>query len=213
MAPLLRRAQPHFGWGGDLRLGGHLVMRSAPTFTADVVVERASGDLSVTDDAGTRTLGLSDLRIGLNAQDGVWSFSTGLAGQTVGQAAGAVVVRTTPQATWPAPDAPLNGVFELRIADLGVWGPWLPPGWRLTGALQAGASVGGRFGAPEYEGRLQGKGIGVRNVLQGVDVRDGDVAIALLGDSAHRALHRAGRPRQPDAAGRRQPGARRRAPS
>ena len=184
VAPLLQRAQPAFGWGGDLRLGGRLVLHSAPAFSADVVIERASGDLSVTDESGTRTLGLSDLRVGVNAQDGVWSFSAGLAGKTLGQAAGAAVARTTPQATWPKADAPLNGVFELQIADVGVWGPWLPAGWRLTGALQASASIGGRFGAPEYEGQLNGKGIGVRNVLQGVDVRDGDVAIALLGDSA-----------------------------
>jgi len=184
VAPLLQRMQPAFGWGGDLRLGGHLVMRSAPAFSADVVIERASGDLSLTDESGTRTLGLTDLRVGLTAQDGVWSFSTGLAGRTLGQAAGAVVARTTPQATWPKPDSPLQGVFELQIADMGVWGPWLPPGWRITGGMQASASIGGRFGAPEYEGQLNGKGIGVRNVLQGVDVRDGDVAIALLGDSA-----------------------------
>ena len=75
-------------------------------------------------------------------------------------------------------------MLELQIADLGVWGPWLPPGWRLTGAMHAGASIGGRFGAPEYTGELTGKGLGVRNVLQGVDVRDGDVSIVLLGDTA-----------------------------
>ena len=185
VAPLLKRAQPAFGWGGDLRLRGHLKVKSAPQFSADVVIERAAGDLSVTDDAGKRTLGLSDLRIGLNAQNGVWSFSTGLAGTTLGHAAGAVVVRSTPTATWPAPTAPMDGVLELQIGDLGVWGPWLPPGWRLTGALHAGAAVGGRFGAPEYTGELSGEGIGVRNVLQGVDVRDGELQIMLLGDSAH----------------------------
>jgi len=184
IAPLLKRAQPGFGWGGDLRLGGQLMMQSSPSFSADVVIERSSGDLTVTDDSGTRALGLSDLRIGLNARDGTWSFSTGLAGKTLGQAAGAVVVRSTPKAIWPAADAPLQGVLELQIADLGVWGPWLPAGWRLTGAMHASASLGGRFGALEYEGTLDGKGIGVRNVLQGVDVRDGDFAIALLGDSA-----------------------------
>jgi len=184
VAPLLARAQPRFGWGGDLRLGGHLQVQSSPAFSADVVVERASGDLSVTDDAGTRTLGLSDLRVGLNARDGVWSFSTGLAGKTLGSAAGAVVVRSTPSAIWPAPDAPLDGVLELRIADLGVWGPWLPPGWRLTGGLNASAAIGGRFGAPEYTGELGGQGIGVRNLLQGVDVRDGELKIVLLGETA-----------------------------
>jgi translocation and assembly module TamB len=184
VAPLLARAQPRFGWGGDLRLGGRLVVHSAPSFSAEAVIERASGDLTVTDDAGTRALGLSDLRVGLNARDGIWSFSTGLAGRTLGSAAGAVVVRSTPQAVWPAPDAKLDGVLQLQIADLGVWGPWVPPGWRLTGAMRANAAIGGRFGAPEYEGELAGEGIGVRNVLQGVDVRDGEFKIALLGDSA-----------------------------
>ena len=184
VAPLLVRAQPAFGWGGDLRLRGHLKVHSAPQFSADVVVERAAGDLSVTDDAGTRTLGLSDLRVGLIARDGQWSFSAGLAGETLGSAAGAVVVHSTPKATWPAADAPIDGVLEMQIAHLGVWGPWLPPGWRLTGALHASAAIGGRFGAPEYTGELSGAGIGVRNVLQGVDVRDGELKIAMLGDTA-----------------------------
>ena len=114
----------------------------------------------------------------------MWSFTTGLAGKTLGQAAGAVVARTSPKATWPDGDAPLDGVIELQIGNLGVWGPWLPPGWRLSGEMHASASFGGRFGAPEYVGELTGKGLAVRNVLQGVDVRDGDVSIVLLGDTA-----------------------------
>lgn len=184
VAPLLALAQPDFGWGGDLRVEGRIVVRSAPTFAADVVVQRAGGDLSVTDDSGTRSLGLTDLRIGLGAADGVWSFSAALAGQTLGQAAGAVVVRTRPDAAWPAADAPIDGVLEMRVADLGVLGRWLPAGWRLRGDMRVGAAIGGRFGAPQYEGELTGRSIEVRNVLQGVDVRDGEVAIALRGDTA-----------------------------
>ncbi len=184
VAPLLARVQPGFGWGGDLRIAGHVKVRSAPNFSADIVVERSGGDLSVTDEAGTRWLGLSDMRLGLVASDGVWSFSTGLAGKTLGQAAGAVVARTSPKATWPAADAPIEGVLELRINDVGVWGPWLPPGWRLTGTMHANASLSGRFGAPEYVGELAGSDLGVRNVLQGVEVRDGSASIVLLGDNA-----------------------------
>ncbi len=184
VAPLLARLQPGFGWGGDLQVGGNLKVKSAPAFSADVVLERSGGDLNVTDDSGTRSLGLSDLRIGVNASDGVWSFTAGLAGKTLGQAAGAVVARTSPRVIWPTPDAPIDGVLELQIADLGVWGPWLPPGWRLGGAMHANASFGGRFGAPEYVGELTGQKLIVRNLLQGVEVRDGDVAIALLGDEA-----------------------------
>ena len=184
IAPILARAQPDFGWGGDLAIAGHLKLRSAPTFQADIVIERRAGDLSVTDELGTRALGLTDLRFGLSADNGVWNFTQGLAGQTVGVAAGAVVVNTTPQAIWPAADAPIHGVLELRVADLGTWGPWVPPGWRIEGALHSSASIGGRFGAPEYTGAVDGTRLAVRNFLEGVNVSEGNVAIRLQGTSA-----------------------------
>jgi translocation and assembly module TamB len=185
VAPLLARAQPAFGWGGDLAVGGHIEVRSAPAFTADVVLERRRGDLTVTDEAGeVRALGLTDLRLALDAHDGVWSFTQGLAGETLGVAAGAVVARTSPQALWPAPDTPIQGVLEVQVTHLGNWGPWVPAGWRLSGALRTSASIGGRFAAPEYTGRITGAGIGVRNFLLGVNVSEGEADIALQGETA-----------------------------
>jgi translocation and assembly module TamB len=184
VAPLLERLQPDFGWGGDLRLRGRLALRSAPDFRADVVVERDRGDLTVTDETGTQSLGLTDLRLGLDVADGTWSFTQGLAGSALGVAAGAFVARTSPQATWPAPDTPVSGVLELRVANLGTWGTWVPAGWRLGGALRISAGIGGRFGAPEYTGEVEGRALSVRNFLQGVNVHDGEVAIALRGDRA-----------------------------
>ena len=184
IAPLLARAQPDFGWGGDLTVAGHLKLRSAPTFSADIVIERSAGDLTVTDELGTTALGLTDLRLGLSAADGVWNFTQGLAGTTLGVAAGAVVVHTAPQATWPGAEAPVQGVLELRVADLGTWGTWVPPGWRLGGALHTSASIGGRFGAPEYTGEIDGTQLSVRNFLQGVNVSGGDLAIRLQGSTA-----------------------------
>ena len=184
VAPLLARLQPDFGWGGDLTISGTLSIRSAPTFAADIVLERARGDLTVTDEVGTQVLGLTDLRLGLNAANGVWSFTQGLAGKTLGVAAGAVVARTTPAATWPAADTPIEGVLELQVANLGTWGTWVPAGWRLGGALRTSATIGGRFGAPQYTGQIVGTGLSVRNFLQGVNVSDGDVAITLAGATA-----------------------------
>lgn len=185
VAPLLARIQPAFGWGGDLTIVGHIDVRSAPTFVADIVLERARGDLTVTDETGTQALGLTDLRLGLAASDGVWSFTQGLAGSTLGVAAGAVVARTSPTAVWPAPETPIEGVLELRVANLGTWGTWVPAGWRLGGALRTSAVIGGRFGAPEYTGELRGERISVRNFVQGVNVTDGEVAIDLRGATAH----------------------------
>ena len=184
IAPLLARLQPDFGWGGDLAVVGHISLRSGPAFSADVVFERAHGDLTVTDEIGVQALGLTDLRLGLDVKDGTWSFTQALAGKTVGVAAGAVVARTSPQAMWPPADTPLSGVLEVQVANLGTWGNWVPAGWRLNGALRTSASIGGRFGAPEYTGEVRGTGLGVRNFLQGVNVSDGDVLIALQGATA-----------------------------
>lgn len=184
VAPLLRRLHPDFGWGGDLRLRGQLEWRSAPSLAADIVIERERGDLTVTDETGVQSLGLTDLRLGLNVADGVWSFTQGLAGSTVGIAAGAFVARTTPQAPWPDADTPVSGVLELQVGNLGTWSPWVPAGWRLGGALRISAGIGGRFGAPEYTGAVQGSQLSVRNFLQGVNVTDGEIRAELRGETA-----------------------------
>ncbi|MGZ8260531.1 MAG: translocation/assembly module TamB domain-containing protein, partial [Caldimonas sp.] len=185
LAPLLRAAQPDFGWGGDLAVGATIDVRSAPGVVVDVVVERARGDLTVTDEAATTTaLGFTDLRLGIAARDGVWTFTAGVAGGAFGVVSGAVVARTTSGASWPDTQTPIDGVLELRVARLGAWGPWLPTGWRLGGELHASARIQGRFGAPSYTGRVEGSGLAVRNFLQGVNVSDGTLAIALQGNSA-----------------------------
>ena len=185
VAPLLARIQPDFGWGGDLTISGHLVLHSAPTFSADIVLERSSGDLTVVDELHTQPLGLTDLRLALKADNGVWNFTQALAGKAVGVGAGLVVVRTSPLATWPTADAPLEGLIELSVADLGNWGAWLPPGWRVQGALHTSATIGGHFGGPEYIGAVQATQVGIRNFTQGVNVSDGDIALSLRGNTAH----------------------------
>jgi translocation and assembly module TamB len=184
IAPLLRALQPDFGWGGDLAVGARIDVRGAPTVSVDVVVERARGDLTVTDEIGMQSLGFTDLRLGVAAKDGVWNFTTLVAGSTLGVASGAVTARTSSAAPWPGAATPIEGKLELRVASLGTWGRWVPAGWRLAGELHANASIGGRFGAPEYTGHVEGANLGVRNFLQGVNVKDGSVAIALQGSTA-----------------------------
>ena len=184
LAPILHTLQPEFGWGGDLAVGARIDVRSAPTTVVDVVVERAGGDLTVTDEIATQALGFSDLRLGIAAQQGVWNFTAAIAGTTLGVASGAVVARTSASSPWPDPATPIEGVLELRVAKLGAWGTWVPAGWRLDGELRASASFGGRIGAPTYTGRIEGTQLAVRNFVQGVHISDGDVAIALQGTSA-----------------------------
>ncbi len=184
IGPLLARAQPHLGWSGDLEVGGHAHIRSAPNLVADIVLERTRGDLSVSDETGAQALQLTDLRLALSANDGVWSLTQALAGKTLGEAAGAVTARVAPQQLWPDAETPIQGVLQARVANLGTWGTWVPPGWRLAGALNTSAVIGGRLGAPEYTGEIRGTQIGVRNLVQGVNVTEGDIHITLQGLTA-----------------------------
>ncbi len=185
VAPVLRALQPGFGWGGDLRVGARLNVRGGADVAVDVVVERRTGDLTVTDEISTQALGLSDLRLGIAAEAGVWHFTAAAAGASLGVVSAAVTARTSSAAPWPGPQTPIEGVSELRVDNLGTWGAWLTPGWRLGGQLHASASFGGRFGAPQYTGHVEGTGVTVRNFLEGVHVSDGNVAIALRGTTAH----------------------------
>jgi translocation and assembly module TamB len=184
IAPLLARFQPEFGWGGDLKVKGSIQVKSAPTISADIVLERVSGDLTVTESGISQELGITDMRLGLVAQNGTWSFTQAFAGTSVGVATGAQTVRTRPTALWPQQSDPLQGVLELRATNLNAWGMWVPAGWRLGGMLHVAATIGGRFGAPEYTGQVTGKNISARNLLEGVNVTEGDLDIQLQGATA-----------------------------
>lgn len=188
VAPLLARAQPDFGWGGDLTLGGRIELQSTPEqFTAAVTLQRDSGDLSVEDaelGTGPRRLGLADLRLRLDAADGVWRLTQLVSGGNLGSLNGQQTVRTDRHALWPAADAAVGGQIDLQIAQLGNWGRWLPAGWRLSGQLATEARVGGTFGAPAFAGELNGSQIAVRNTLQGVDWTDAQLKVQLAGDTA-----------------------------
>jgi translocation and assembly module TamB len=184
LAPLLARLQPGFGWGGDLTMGGRFEAHSDGGLTASLVLERGRGDLTVTDEISTQSLGLTNLRLALNATDGVWTFSQYLNGKTLGVLAGAVLVRTSPEALWPTPDATIEGAAELDVANLGAWGTWVPTGWRLGGQMKTSAVFSGRFGAPEITGSIQGSALSARNFLEGVNISDGEVLISLQGSGA-----------------------------
>jgi translocation and assembly module TamB len=190
LAPLLARAQPELGWRGDLTLAGDIQINSGERFDADLVFERRSGDLSVADDVRDlsghiQSLGLSDLRLGLSAHDGNWAFTEALAGKQLGEMAGVASVHARADQVWPSAQAALDGVLQMRVANLAAWGAWVPPGWRLGGELSTSAKLGGRFGAPEFTGQLTGRNLSAHHALLGVQLSDGQVDMVLQGDKAH----------------------------
>ena len=184
LAPLLARLQPDMAWQGDLRVAGRVVVQAAERFDADVLLDRVSGDLRLAGADTPQAMGLAGLRLALSAHDGLWTFKSELVGQTLGELRGTVQARTTPSARWPAPDAALDGQLQLRVADIGIWNAWIPPGWRMVGSVQGMAALSGRFNDPRYTGELTGSKLGLRNLLQGVNVGDGEVTVRLDGDTA-----------------------------
>jgi translocation and assembly module TamB len=184
VAPLLTRTQPGLGWGGDLRLAGRIQVDAGERFAADVRIERLDGDLTVNRGEGLQLLGLSDLLLRVQAQDGMWSISPRLRGRGLGEIDGSLRVQTDPTLRWPAPQAALQGAVEARVRDIGIWAPWMPPGWRLAGEVQTRFRVDGAFSEPRYDGELSGQGIAVRHLLQGINVSDGNVKLRLQGDRA-----------------------------
>jgi translocation and assembly module TamB len=184
LAPLLARAQPGMGWAGDLKLAARIDIRAAERMDAEVSVERREGDLHMASGEGMQLLGLTDVRLSLVAHDGTWVFTPRLRGRSLGDITGRIEARTTPERRWPHADAPLEGSVQAQVADLGIWSAWVPPGWRLGGELRTLASVGGRFGQPQVTGEITGNNIAVRNLLQGVNVSEGNVVVRLQGDHA-----------------------------
>lgn len=193
VAPLLALIQPDAGWDGDLTVGGSLRWRHAPGSSEGVRLQaelaRRSGDLTISESelegGNTLKLNLSQLRVGVEAENGIWRMSQQVAGRSIGSIDGKQVLRTDPHALWPDAETPLEGQLDLQIANLRAWGSWLTvPGWRLSGKLQAQAKLGGTMGAPEYTGSLRGEGLGAANLLEGVDLRDGELAVSLQGPVA-----------------------------
>ncbi len=186
VASLLSRLQPEMGWRGDLTLGGRIdITSNTRTLDADIVLARGGGDLSVVDDLGqAQPLGLSELRLALSAQGGRWQFAQGLVGARIGSVVGAQVLTNPPGQRWPQPGAALQGLMEARVANLGVWGTWVPPGWRISGALDTVAQFDGTLAAPRITGSMRGSGLGLRNVLEGVNLTDGQLDLQLTGDQA-----------------------------
>ena len=184
LAPLLARLQPTLGWSGDIRLGARIDIRAAEKFDADLVFERKDGDLHIAGNEGMQLLGLTDLRLTVSAHDGLWAFTPSFKGRSLGEITGSARVQTTPERRWPHEDAVLSGDVQARVADIGIWGAWVPPGWRLAGELRTMATLSGRFGDPRYTGEITGQGLSVRNLLLGVNVSEGQVGVKLEGDRA-----------------------------
>lgn len=192
VARVLAALQPDFGWGGDLSIGGHLrVHRSAAArapLSLDAELARRGGDLTLTDAAAeggaVQHLRLEALRLAVSAKAGEWRFEQQLTGRRFGTLTGVQTLATAPTAWWPDAHAPLDGRLDIDVANLRLWGLWVPAGWRLAGQLQGRTTFKGSLAEPQMGGHLSGHQLGVRNLIQGVDFDQGELDLAFDGAQA-----------------------------
>lgn len=196
MARVLAALQPDMGWSGDLTVGGSLRLHRASAAHAptslDVEVARRGGDLALTDAAAeggaVQQLRLDALRLGLSAHAGVWRLEQQLAGRRLGSLSGLQTITTDPAYLLPDPRAPLDGKLDVDVANLRLWGLWVPAGWRLSGQLQGRTTFKGTIEQPLLSGYLKGHQLGVRNMLQGVDFEQGELDFEM--DASQAKLNR-----------------------
>lgn len=184
VAELLQRLQPGFGWAGDLRLGARIDVSSDPVVRAQVEIARTGGDLQISEFGSVQSLGLTDARVALDVQAGVWRLTELIAGTNLGRIEGWQTVRAEPTALTPGPKAPIDGRIDVQVENLAAWGAWVPAGWRLGGELDASLRLAGSVGAPRLVGEVQGRELALRNALEGVALREGRLDARFDGDSA-----------------------------
>jgi translocation and assembly module TamB len=187
VAELLKRLQPDFGWSGDLRIGARARIDSGAAVSARIEIARTGGDLQVSEFGSVQSLGLSDVRLELQADQGTWRLSQRIVGTHLGRVEGRQTVHADPQALWPAPEAAIEGELRVQVDNLATWGAWVPAGWRLGGHVDAALRIAGRVGAPELIGEAHGRGLALRNALEGVALSDGEFDARFEGTRARLA--------------------------
>lgn len=77
--------------------------------------------------------------------------------------------------------SPLAGRVTAGFPDLKVLGFLAPPGWRISGALNADLTVAGTVASPELNGSIMGEKLNARSILDGVDLHNGHLKAQLGG--------------------------------
>jgi translocation and assembly module TamB len=169
------------GMRTDLSLGGEWDIQMTDSVNIRARLKRESGDLWLLNPetaAGIRNFDVEVQSAGENVN---------LALNWDTERAGIITARVGTQLArqaggWSLPDtAPLSGNIQARLQDLNAWAFLAPPGWRIQGALDANVRLGGTVQAPRLDGSIEGKGLNLRSVLDGVDLHDGTLRATLNG--------------------------------
>jgi translocation and assembly module TamB len=169
------------GMRTDLSLSGDWNIQMTDSVNIRAHIRRERGDLWLVDPdiaAGIRAFDLQLQSTGENVNLALdWDT------ERAGVIAATMGTRLLHKADgWSLPDdAPLSGSVKASVQNLATWTFLAPPGWRIGGALDANLRVAGTVQSPQLNGNVDGKGLNLRSVLDGVDLHDGRLHATLSG--------------------------------
>lgn len=174
------------GLRGDLVFGGQWDATRADDMNLTVIVERTRGDLQLLGEDGQTvalSAGLRDARLVLTAHNENLGATLIWDSQSAGRINATASTRLPLQDglwAWKA-EAPLSGQVSALLPPVGAWSLLAPPGWRLSGTLDADTTLSGTLGTPLWKGHLQAKDMAVRSVVDGIDFSQGTLNAQLDG--------------------------------
>ncbi|MFA5371109.1 MAG: translocation/assembly module TamB domain-containing protein [Sideroxydans sp.] len=169
-----------------LRFGGGWDVSADPDWRGNIDLHRESGDWIV--NAGSsQHLGLSEVRLGLQAEAGMLELQLNASGERLGElsAEARMPYRTEDGMPVITPEAPLHGQLKLHSADLGWLGPMLDGNLQSGGSLHLEAELLGTRDVPRLLGEAQGKALRIALLDQGVSLEQGELALRFAPDAVH----------------------------
>ena len=83
---------------------------------------------------------------------------------------------------WWSANAPLSGSAQAKLPQVGMWSMFAPPGWRMSGTLDANAALSGTRAQPEWRGSVEANQLALRSVIDGFAFTNGQLRANLVGD-------------------------------
>lgn len=179
------------GEGEFLRLGGDWNIDAGQVLKGTLNVGREGGDWMVHGEPPF-TLGLQTLHLSAFAADGKLTGELKAKGMRLGEANATLTLplRRSPESilNWTvAEDTPLAGHVLVDMGDISWAGPALDSSnnIRMSGKLDLKADVIGSFGAPRLRGQINGAGLALALLDQGVRFEEGKLAARFDEKSLH----------------------------
>jgi len=173
------------GLSGDLVLDADWDLLLADSLRLRATLARRSGDLTVQADgeASRISAGVKEARLSLTGDGDSLRAALRWNSERAGQAQAEFSTRLSRGSggwDWPA-EAPLAGSLRAQLPRLGLWSMLAPPGWRLSGTLDASATLAGTRRAPQWSGSLQADELALRSVVDGIEFSQGRLRTRLAG--------------------------------